>query len=344
MGDIDNDGDLDLIVTGEDNGGAPHLDKYINNGNGNFAGPTNCGTAVERSSIALGDIDNDGNLDLIVTGEDNGGTPHLDRYINNGTGSFSAATPFGVGVYSSSIALGDINNDNKLDLIVTGRVGANERLDKYINQFATANNSPSVPSGMEAIDSGGYWRFQWDAPLDDHTSGKMLRYQIAIGTGSGIYDYASACIDYPRGQANIGKVMAVSGTPYFQTKIPSTENIYWKVSAIDSAFKTSGYCAELATEQPETPGISVDVYNNHFDLSTEDKAYIVFGKSGKAEIKIYSFRGALIKHYDEKNYNKGEFVEWYGDYMDTDNKVSAGIYFVVVTGDIEGKMKLIVKN
>ncbi len=43
---------------------------------------TNWGTGVYWSSISLGDIDNDGDLDLIVTGEDSGNNPRLDKYIN----------------------------------------------------------------------------------------------------------------------------------------------------------------------------------------------------------------------------------------------------------------------
>ncbi len=46
----------------------------INSASANFAGPiTNWGIGVIYSSIALGDIDNDGDLDLIVSGKDGGG-------------------------------------------------------------------------------------------------------------------------------------------------------------------------------------------------------------------------------------------------------------------------------
>ncbi|RKX91866.1 MAG: hypothetical protein DRP84_10930, partial [Spirochaetes bacterium] len=133
LGDINNDGALDLIVSGMDDTGSRRLDKYINDGTGNFSGPTSVGTGVHYSSIALGDIDNDGALDLIVTGtNDNSG--RLDKYINDGTGNFSGPTSVGTGVHYSSVALGDINNDGALDLIVSGMDDTGSRkLDKYIN-------------------------------------------------------------------------------------------------------------------------------------------------------------------------------------------------------------------
>ena len=88
-----------------------------------FGTRTNIGTGVDYSSIALGDIDNDGDLDLIVTGYSGSGY-RLDKYINNGAGSFSGPTSFGTAVNNSSISLGDIDNDGDLDLIVTGYDGS----------------------------------------------------------------------------------------------------------------------------------------------------------------------------------------------------------------------------
>ena len=45
----------------------------FNKASADFAGPTNFGTGVRYSSIALGDIDCDGDLDLIVTGSNSSG-------------------------------------------------------------------------------------------------------------------------------------------------------------------------------------------------------------------------------------------------------------------------------
>ncbi len=151
LGDIDNDGDLDLIVTGYYNssGDGRRLDKYINDGAGNFGTESPFGIGVHNSSIALGDIDNDGDLDLIVTGWD-GSAKRLDKYINDGTGNFGTASPFGTGVSSSPIALGDIDNDGDLDLIVTGYDGSAERLDRYINDGAGNFSGTAFGTGVYA--------------------------------------------------------------------------------------------------------------------------------------------------------------------------------------------------
>ncbi len=135
LGDIDNDGDLDLIVTGYRSIGQYYLQKYKNDGTGNFIGPVNFGERCALSSIALGDLDGDGDLDLIVTGWDGSGTGrHCDKYFNDGTGVFTGPTSIGAIVQYSAIALGDIDNDEDLDIIITGmQVGFGPRIDKYIN-------------------------------------------------------------------------------------------------------------------------------------------------------------------------------------------------------------------
>jgi PKD repeat protein len=64
-GDFDEDGDLDLVVTG-----SKTAKIYENQGGGTFE-PVGTGlTGVDRSSSDWGDFDGDGDLDLVVTGED----------------------------------------------------------------------------------------------------------------------------------------------------------------------------------------------------------------------------------------------------------------------------------
>lgn len=84
VGDIDNDGDSDFIVTGMDNGNNPFSGIFMNDGNAQFteyqAGSI---TDVQYGSIALGDLDNDGDLDLVITGDMGSEDPLTQVYLNN---------------------------------------------------------------------------------------------------------------------------------------------------------------------------------------------------------------------------------------------------------------------
>ncbi len=65
------------------------------------------------SSIALGDVNGDGALDIVVGGNADGNFV----YLNNGTGSIWTPVYLGHG-YNTSIALGDVNGDGALDIVV----------------------------------------------------------------------------------------------------------------------------------------------------------------------------------------------------------------------------------
>ncbi|MCP4499589.1 MAG: VCBS repeat-containing protein, partial [Deltaproteobacteria bacterium] len=117
LGDIDADGDLDVIAgNGSSNGQANML--YLNNGNGAFTAGTAIGTDTDNTySITLGDIDADGDLDVIAGNYSDVTTNKL--YLNDGSGGFSDATGAAVGTADTtrSITLGDIDGDGHLDVI-----------------------------------------------------------------------------------------------------------------------------------------------------------------------------------------------------------------------------------
>jgi hypothetical protein len=133
VGDFDNDGDQDLFVIG----GSAGVDRlYINDGTGHFS-EQGAGWGVARThqgtGAAVGDYDNDGDLDLYVTslgGPDEREPGWNVLYQNNGDGSFTDVTSFaGVSIGDAfqgdtfSGAFGDYDLDGDLDLAVAGWLG-----------------------------------------------------------------------------------------------------------------------------------------------------------------------------------------------------------------------------
>ena len=80
-----------------------------------------------QGSCALGDIDNDGDLDLIITGPDAILTnDKTTLYSNDGQGNFTEIIGTGLSAWSefSDIAFADVDGDDDQDLLITGRDGS----------------------------------------------------------------------------------------------------------------------------------------------------------------------------------------------------------------------------
>jgi hypothetical protein len=132
VGDLNGDGQPDLVTANI--GGDPFatptpagtVSVLLGTGNGTFSAATPYPTgSLLALSVAIGDLNGDGKLDLAVA---NYGDPVLSTgdgtisvFLGNGNGTFEAATLYSAGTGLSgaqSVAIGDLNGDGKLDLAV----------------------------------------------------------------------------------------------------------------------------------------------------------------------------------------------------------------------------------
>src|SRR5262245_10430843 len=132
--DFDNDNVPDLAAnTG---------DVLLGNGDGTFHSAANSGVA--GSSIAVGDFDGDGNLDLAATAYSS-----VTVLMGQGDGTFVAAGDFPVtdGSYVSSVAVGDFTGDGLLDLGVTSNLYFQDGYDPYYGSWGHYEGSVEVLVG-----------------------------------------------------------------------------------------------------------------------------------------------------------------------------------------------------
>lgn len=118
--DVDGDGDQDVFISGHAGSALRISELYINDGVGGFSKSTESTfKGVSGSSVFFGDIDQDGDQDLLVSGKDTLNNYSSLIYENDGSGVFSPlSTPF-ESLESWAIALCDIDSDDDLDVLVS---------------------------------------------------------------------------------------------------------------------------------------------------------------------------------------------------------------------------------
>jgi len=87
-----------------------------------FGGPKNFKAGRYPFSVAIGDLNGDGNEDMAVA---NYGASTVSVLLNRGGGRFRAKDDYAAGPHPSSVAIGDLNGDQKADLAI-----ANEGTDE----------------------------------------------------------------------------------------------------------------------------------------------------------------------------------------------------------------------
>lgn len=135
-GDLDNDGDLDLLTPSYE---AHLVYASFNDGLGGFSAPVPIAPTLYDGpvTVALADVDGDGDLDALVVSQ------LLDAvtvYRNNGSGGFARSGNVPVGPTPEDLQIGDLDADGDLDFVVgnTFATTVSVRLNNGNGTFAAA--------------------------------------------------------------------------------------------------------------------------------------------------------------------------------------------------------------
>lgn len=243
--DLDNDGDLDLILSGWNLEHGLRTAIYINDPVGTYTEIENAiDFGVAYGSITTTDYDLDGDVDIFIGGADSVNANATEVYSlngylfeNNGSFQFSTAQAFS-GCRSSSFS--DLNHDNKPDLIVSGttelKTGDSTFCNIYLNNSGMENAIPIASTSMNAFSVSNRAIFTWGAGSDDHSDPSALMYNLRIGTESNGNDLLSSSI--PNHQTN-------NHSRLIREFINIPHGVYyWSVQTVDPSGQTSDWSVE----------------------------------------------------------------------------------------------------
>ncbi len=273
VGDFNGDGHMDVAVgvasPAASAPGPSGLYVLLGQANGTLATPVKVDSSANPVSLATGDLNGDGRTDLIVvdqgtnfSGAANGVNGLLHVYLGNANGTFTAAaTPAtGAGVYGAA-ALGDLNHDGKLDLVVGGFVGG---ATPSANVYTLLGNGDGTFQAAQVTALAAASAPQWLALADlnhdgqlDAIAGDPNDYtEVLLGLGNGLF--AQGLLALGQQPAALGAADLL-GNHYPELLIGSNNGLaVFQNSAVWPAIGGSATTTTLnVTPNPAAPGQAV---------------------------------------------------------------------------------------
>lgn len=184
LADVDNDGDLDEIISSHDVG---TITIYKNNGNGKFSYSSTLsggGLAGTTYPPACGDFNADGYIDVAAPVRFSN---LVSVWFNNGDGTFSPAQQPGTDEEPDRINVSDYNGDGYLDMAVRCHSSGSYYMDIFLNDRTghyVRTQQYHLPSRLHCQSSGD---FDGDGDIDIVVATHDANLHVLFNNGNGVF-------------------------------------------------------------------------------------------------------------------------------------------------------------
>lgn len=185
IGDLDGDGRPDVVVALRVTSREPHIAVFRQQADGRFAPPQilSTGSVWGATGLALGDVNHDGKLDIVVTTGGNAPT-WFAVLLQAFDGSFGAVTRVPTLDGPWAVRVADIDRDGRADIVVSHR--GHYRVGIYL-QRSDGSLAPEelydAPYGTEPLQTLAIADLDGDGLLDLVISGEVIRQVPLSGNG-----------------------------------------------------------------------------------------------------------------------------------------------------------------
>ncbi|MBI3003909.1 MAG: VCBS repeat-containing protein, partial [Ignavibacteriales bacterium] len=215
FGDFDGDGKLDLAVTNYSSNTVSVFHNSSTTGSitsGSFAAKVDFATETGPTGIAIYDLDEDGKPDIAVTNYTDFTVSILRNTSTSGSitaGSFAPKVNFTTGFYPWGIAIGDVDQDTKPDLVIAN----------YLSNLGSGQPS-SVAVFRNTSTSGSITTGSFSAKVEFTTGTSPAAVALGDLDGDGKLDLAIS--DYNSNMVSLFRNTGSSGSISFATKVDFT--------------------------------------------------------------------------------------------------------------------------
>jgi len=314
-GDIDTDGDIDLVMT-DGWGSGNNVRVMLNNGDGSYAGPYTYTAGTWARGVAVKDVDNDGDLDLGVTNASNN---NISILLNDGDGNFPELANYAVGDNPTAVYGNDFNGDNYIDFATANYSGNN--ITVIINNGDGTYASPvgyTTGSNTRALHGGD---FDGDGDIDLTASNNGTNtVAVLLNMGNGTFDSLAT--------------YTVGNNPWGITSADFDLDDALDIACANynSNNVTILHNTGVGIEENKQSNVAtfLEVYPNPFYSTISIRlGYQTINNRETPSLKIYEVSGRLVKQFSlPSDYCLvPTVISWDG----TDNlnrKVPSGVYFL----------------
>lgn len=279
--DFNADGFQDIVVLGRDGNDDGYFAVLMNDGTGMLT-PKKIGMPdISDASLSVGDLNNDGYYDFIITGNENYDAVVKTYFYNASNQDFVEGNLAGLTDLGGPgvVHLFDFNNDHHLDVLLGGFDWTKADLPSvtkvFKNNSTEVNLKPAPPTNLNLTKTGNRFNFSWSGASDDKTPVHALRYEITVGTSAGAQDIAKYVVTTPS---------------WFLDLDPAIENVYWSVKSIDASrvYSDASTAGTLGVRESGSTTAKLTIYPN----PATDKVLIKGEKV--SEIEMYSMDGKKL--------------------------------------------------